>query len=375
MGRYETVDYEIASECCIAGVLDYDTGNIKIKFSFLTIMPDTNGLYRYLIKIEGYGELDDIDKLLALLAVYFGCRFFKLSRFPYTFNIKYLYPFAYHRCHKKNLPTIFDTDGTEFQRSRVFDSRLKEWLDKFANHTISAKKKQKFITGCKLYLSALQNVGLNINHHNYDGYGDHGRIQTYLMLVSAIEAVLENYENNMKLLSCCFKDMRKLLEDAYSLSADSKTEQLKKFDSITSEYKENTSGIAEGFKDFITEYSSGYAYLKHNIDVKAPPVYISQDKLEKVLSKIYDARSKYLHSGTPMILSLIMYNDSTGDDWHIHPSYPASGIKLPKKTTVKNDPPETISEKIRLPYEWWFEGIVRHCLIEYLLRQTTINSD
>jgi hypothetical protein len=54
-----------------------------------------------------------------------------------------------------------------------------------------------------------------------------------------------------------------------------------------------------------------------------------------------------------MILSTVMYNSNY--DWHF------SGNILPKKL-----PEESREERNLLPYEWWFEGLVRHCLKKYL---------
>jgi hypothetical protein len=192
INELKAISYEIATECRICGELDYDDGKTQINFRELTIDTDSNGLHRYLITIckssNESSELQNIDTLLSLLAVYFGCRFFKLSCYKHEFRIKTLFPFSYNKCPKEFLPTIFDNNTTiEFQRNRLFYEPLKIFLDKF--NKLKKELREQFIKATKLYLSALQHVGLNLNSYSYDGDGDHGRIMVYLMLISTIETL------------------------------------------------------------------------------------------------------------------------------------------------------------------------------------------
>lgn len=360
-------DYEIASECGIAGILDYLAEDIKIRFSFLTAEPDQDGLYRYSIKVTintnqtHRSKLSNIDNLLALLALYFGCRFFKLSCTSH--EIKKLYHFNYNKCPKEFLPTIFDHFGDNqnpFQRNRIFDSELNNFLTKFDK--LEADKSQKLLRACKFYLSALQEVGLNMYNYSYDGDGDHGRIMVYLKLVSSIEVLLppsDKVKQKKELQGELFNDMRALLENSYhnpQLESSDYAERLEKFDDIKKQYEENLKeieqGIARSFKNFIKKFKDNYEYLKPLKHKNIVSVYVSKKTLESVLHKIYDARSRYLHDAIPPILSVIQYGNNV--DWHMHPYVD--------------------SQKIYLPYEWWFEALVRHCLLEYFkLEETTIN--
>ena len=114
-------------------------------------------------------------------------------------------------------------------------------------------------------------------------------------------------------------------------------------DAIKQDYKNKTkaSSISKSFKEFITTNSENYEGIKQTQSGPGKNVYVYKNTLNNVLYKIYDARSRYLHDGTPMIFSTIMYNSN--HDWHF------SG---------------NVSDK-KLPYEWWFEGLVRYCIQKY----------
>jgi len=84
-----------------------------------------------------------------------------------------------------------------------------------------------------------------------------------------------------------------------------------------------------------------------------------------VLNVIYAARSKYLRAGEPMFLSQPFKG---GEKWDTDPT---AGMIIdnrlfppPKKVTPSGTLVETPSQK--LPYAYFFEGLVRQCLLNYL---------
>src|SRR4051812_26765989 len=97
------IEYEVASECKIYSEEEYNAGNFLIGFKRLVVFAGLNGLYYYSIRmkkgkiIEGEegkrNPLADIDTLLALLALYFGCRFFKIAQYDLVTINKTFYPF------------------------------------------------------------------------------------------------------------------------------------------------------------------------------------------------------------------------------------------------------------------------------------------
>lgn len=362
INELKAISYEIATECRICGELDYDDGKTQINFKELTIDTDSNGLHRYLITIckssNESSELQNIDTLLSLLAVYFGCRFFKLSCYKHEFRIKTLFPFSYNKCPKEFLPTIFDNNTTiEFQRNRLFYEALKIFLDKF--NKLKKELREQFIKATKLYLSALQHVGLNLNSYSYDGDGDHGRIMVYLMLISTIETLSsESSKDSRSSKKKSKKEINNLFNELHEkitqkeLPPD-KLSWSKWYEAKRTEIS-GTIGATKAFKSFIKKYSTGYEGIRKIPDENTIyTVYISTENFDNTLGEIYDARSRYLHNGTPMILSTVMYNSNY--DWHF------SGNILLKKL-----PEESRKKRNLLPYEWWFEGLVRHCLKNYL---------
>jgi hypothetical protein len=78
---------------------------------------------------------------------------------------------------------------------------------------------------------------------------------------------------------------------------------------------------------------------------------IKKADLPQVLTAIYNARSAYLHAGEPMYLSMPIKG---GERWDIDPTL---GM------TIDN---REFSPRPKLPYAYFFEGLVRHCLLSYL---------
>ena len=248
------------------------------------------------------------------------------------------------------MPTIFDSSNIqEFKRTRFFDEELRSFLDRFNN--LENALYEKFIKSSTLYLSALQHVGLNVYNYSYNGQGDHGRAITYLKLISAVEVLSSN--NNKPTSTKLGDSLENLFETivlAYENLGHSQVGFKTKLDTIKQDYKDKNktkaSSISKSFKEFITTNSENYEGIKQTRSGPGKNVYVDKNTLNDVLHKIYDARSRYLHDGTPMIFSTIMYNSN--HDQHF------SGNVLDKK----------------LPYEWWFEGLVRYCIQKHILKPT-----
>jgi len=102
------------------------------------------------------------------------------------------------------------------------------------------------------------------------------------------------------------------------------------------------------FVRFIETHSSGF-FKGGNF--KAKHLKIKRAKLGKVLNVIYTARSKYLHAGGPMFLSQPIKG---GEKWDTDPT---SGMIVDNRSFA-------LSQK--LPYTYFFEGLVRQCLVNYL---------
>ncbi len=102
------------------------------------------------------------------------------------------------------------------------------------------------------------------------------------------------------------------------------------------------------FTRFIEQYSSGF--FKGGI-LKAKHLKIRRADLGEVLKTIYTARSKYLHAGKPMFLSMPIKG---GEKWDTDPT---SGMIVDNRSFTKSQ---------KLPYAYFFEGLVRHCLLNYL---------
>ncbi|MEA1929483.1 MAG: glycosyltransferase [Patescibacteria group bacterium] len=87
---------------------------------------------------------------------------------------------------------------------------------------------------------------------------------------------------------------------------------------------------------------------------KAKHAKIKREDLPKILKAIYDARSNYLHNGESMYLSHFMHR---ADKWDTDITF---GM------TIDN---RQFSASQKLPFTYWFENIVRCCLLNYIKEQ------
>ncbi len=338
-------EFEIHSECEICGMLDYDNG--KILCYPLTFQRDKNGLYTYLFRIKmsiknlnihreldnkGYYFVGGISgELISLLSLFFQCRFYLKA--IYTFlsdvqKIKTEETFLYQECDKSIHPRIFDNRPRDF-------SELTNFLDLI--RALERKKHLGFILACWHYARSLRLVGI-----------DHNMV--YVSLVSAIEALLEGHEINKSDNPLDGENFEALFKDA--LLDNEKKKQLKDILRVKRDGLIKIDKTTFKFKSFIKKYSIDFDDIRsEEVEDSPSNLYVANSSLEKVLGSIYTARSIYLHSGEPMHISRFMNQIS---DWHFDPSCGGS---------VDN---RKFSKGQKLPYHYWFENLVRHCLLKYL---------
>jgi len=331
------VEYEIATECHIAGVLDY--GNGIILCGGLTIEKDENGLYHYLLKVKyagveepyynkgankkGYYFKDGIlGELLSIFSLYFQCRFYLIATFTGELTnrglrIKTANRLVYRSCNSLIHPQIFSL------KNRNFATGLADFFD--IVKSLDTKYHQQFILACSHYARSLKEIGVDSE-------------MVFIRLVSAIESISKFIKLDKKADLFSGKTFNDIVRG--DLLSNAEKEELKKT-------FENRKSKAR-FTTFIEKHSSGY--FKGG-NYKAKHCKIPKTQLPKVLRTIYDARSAYLHNGEPMYLSQPMHG---GEKWDTDPSM---GMIVDNKS---------FSASQKLPFTYFFEGLVRQCLLNFL---------
>lgn len=328
-------EYEFASGCSIRGLLNYNNGMILC--ASLTQVKDQNGLYHYLLKVKtpyriatangeanrrGYFFRDGLSgELLSIFSLYFRCRFYLLANFwgeltEKGLKIKTEKEFTYKSCSPKIHLPIFSSESLNF-------SILGRPLDSIKS--LDVKYHQQFILACYHYSRALKEVGVNTE-------------MVFIRLVSAIEALSQSFEIGKKkdlFYGKSFDDIIKVKK----LSQNEKEELSKIFETRKAKAR---------FIGFIEKYSKGYC---KGGNYKVKHCKITKNQLPEILSSIYNARSDYLHKGEPMYLSLPF---PRGKKWDTDPSL---GMYIDNRY---------YSESQKLPYPDFFEGLVRHCLLNFL---------
>lgn len=331
------VEYEIASDVYISGLLNYEEGMILC--GPMTFEKDRRGLYKYLLKIKfaspdapfstkeahekGYLLKEGIPgELLALFSLYFGCRFYMLAAFvlestPTSLKLKQEYDPVYRQYNPQLIQTTFST------RKRSFASGLSAFLDRAAR--INTKYHQNLILACSHYARALREFGVDEE-------------MVFIRLVSAIESISKWAK----------------LQEGDDLFDGKEFEEIVRKDLLSkkelTELKNlfNVRKSRRKFIRFIQEYSRGF--FKGG-KFKAPHTKIRKADLEKKLEAIYNSRSNYLHSGEPMYLSLPMRG---GEKWDTDPSM---GMIMDMRK---------FPAKMKLPYGSWLQQLVRHCLMQFI---------
>ena len=332
-----TVEYELGSECRIPGLLDYADG--KIICAPMSTEESTDGLWLYNLILHyplgphnynrkadegGYYFKDGIlGELLALMSVFFRCRLYFISSRLLPGNpslamtIKREYPFHRVKSNPGIHPPLFQNSNKNLATD------FKELLDtvRTLDHTLH----QDFILACHHYARAVKEVGVDAE-------------MVFIRLVSAIETLSSNMALDHKDDKLEKQSVTDLIEQS-SLPKDLKGELKTVFDVRKSRKK---------FVRFIGKHSSGF--LKGG-NFKAKHLKIKRANLGKVLDVVYVARSKYLHAGEPMFLSQPIKG---GEKWDIDPT---AGMIADNRSFAPSQ---------KLPYAYFFEGLVRQCLLNYL---------
>lgn len=346
------IEHEIATECHIPGVLDYEKD--KILCGGLTIEKDKRGLRHYLIRIQhpkleepyynkkadkkGYRPPDNsiLEELLSLFSLYFQCRFYLVASYSGELTnrglkIKTEKDFLYRPCNHQIHPKIFG-----HRKERNFAIGLSDFLNSIKK--LNPEKHQQFILCCYHYARALKEVGVD-------------REMVFIRLVSSIEVLAKDFGLKKKDNPLSGKKFDKVFGNS-NLSEDQKN-QLKEILRVNRKDLINIEKSKLKFIRFIERYSKG---CLRGGNWKAKHTKISKKDLPKVLRKIYDARSGYLHNGEPMYLSHFLRG---AKNWDTDPSL---GMVIDNRK---------VSASQKLPYEYWFENIVRCCLLNYLKETIT----
>jgi len=270
------------------------------------------------------------------MSVFFRCRLYFISSRLLPGNpslgmtIKTEYPFVRVKCNPGIHPPIFQNPNKNLATG------FKEFLNTV--RTLDQKLHQDFILACHHYARAVKEVGVDAE-------------MVFIRLVSAIETLSTNMPLDHKDDKLEKQGVTDLIEQS-TLPKELKNELKTVFDVRKSRKR---------FVRFIEKHSSGF-FKGGNF--KAKQLKIKRANLGKVLNVIYAARSKYLHAGEPMFLSQPFKG---GEKWDTDPTagmiidnrlFPA-----PKKVTPSGTV-ETPSQK--LPYAYFFEGLVRQCLLNYV---------
>ena len=338
-------EFEIASECRITGLLNYKGG--KIMCSLFSMEKDENGLYHYLLRIKypkysgSYNEKADkkgyyfkggeIGELLALFSLHFQCRFYLIATYhgeltSRGIKTKSENSFLYKKVANEVIhPKIFSETGKNFTKG------LSDFL--YSVKKLNERKHQGFILACYHYARALKEVGVDSE-------------MVFIRLVSAIETLSKEYKLSKADNPLNGGEFDRLFH-GHSLSKE-QLKQTKEILKVDSKGSIKIDKSKKKFIKFIEDFSKGS--LKGG-NWKAKHVKITRENLPKVITAIYDARSSYLHNGEPMYLSQFMHG---AVKWDTDPSF---GMVIDNREF-------TASQK--LPYTYWFENVVRSCLLNYL---------
>jgi len=331
------VEYEIASEVYIPGLLDYEDG--KILCGPMTFDKDNRGLYKYALKVKlkylegkfdykrastkGYLFKEGIPgELIAVLSFYFQARFYLLA--AYTGELKNTglkTKLEYDPIYRPCFPTFDPSPFPEGQRN--FAKGLPNFLDGLIK--VHEKYHQYLILAFHHYSMALRQFGVNEE-------------MVFIRLVSAIEVLTKWIQLDKSDDLFWGKDFQDIIKSE-QLSDQEIFELKNLFDNRKSKVK---------FTRFVEQYSKGF--FKGG-NYKAPHARIKKKDLSKTLSAVYDSRSDYLHSGETMFLSLPMRG---GEKWDTDPSL---GMIIDNRS---------FPARKKLPYGSFFQKLVRHCLLQFL---------
>ncbi len=328
-------EYETCSEVRMPGVFTY--GNEMLHCS-LYQEADENGLYTYLLRIKNvekifeydeesfskdgyYFEKGLIGEILAILSFYFQARFYLKAEVLIFGDIKS------RREHKLRYRKI---DGLKCVNYEMLSDQKRNWSDAglvqfFESiRNLGQEHHQKLIQAFNWYSEAIKELG--IDHELF-----------FIKMVSAVENLLKDIKTPDDSLKVKLLELK---EDKFFT---------KKEGTDVDNWLENR-GIIKRFLGFFDKYSAGYFKAGFR---KAAHCYIRKKDSEEYLKRIYNARSKYLHEGKPMYLSLNMCHKESWK-WDVDPS---GGMGVDRRK---------IPGKEKLPHVRWFERIANHSIKNFI---------
>jgi len=339
--KSQFVDYEICSETRIPGVLEY--GNF-LHCVFYDFDIDENGLYTYILRIKfppnnenfsknnyshsGYYFANGIiGELLAVFSFYFQVRFYLKAKISGDISendtrIRTTYKLN-NRQFNKSLGKLINKEmfSSDKQKNWACDD-LKIFLDNIRK--IDQKYHQNLIRSFYWYSESIKEIGY-----------DHQLF--FIKMVSAIEALLP-------FISFKKDDLQKKITSLIDKDVFLKNEN----DELRN-WLSNRS-ISRRFVQFIKKYSVGF--LKGG-KRKAEHCFIRKNDINTYIKRIYKARSKYLHEGVPMYLSMDL-NDKNAICWDVDPT---QGQMIDRGK---------IDGKTKLPRTRWFERIVNYSIKKFI---------
>ena len=340
--QHYTVEYELASECQIPGLLDYADG--KIICAPMSIRESKDGLWLYnLILTYPFGRPCDVNRkvdekgyyfkdsivgeLLALISLFFRCRFYLISSRDAPANrrqgltIKTEYPFLRRSCNPGIHPPVFENGNKKFGKE------VADFLD--LARTLDVNLHQKFVLACHHYALALKEIGIDPE-------------MIFIRLVSAIEALAKDMPLATKDDALEERTVIDLIEGS-KLNGKLQNE-------LKSVFEVRKSG--KRFIRFVETHCAGF-FKGGNF--KAKHLKIKRTDLPKTLAVIYKARSRYLHEGESMSL---ITRIKGFDKWDLDPGEGVVDNRL-------------FPASKKLPHAYFFEGLVRKCILDYLQKNST----
>ncbi|MBP9668852.1 MAG: hypothetical protein KBE09_01025 [Candidatus Pacebacteria bacterium] len=328
-------EYEFASEARITGQLNYSNDDLILRL--LTMEPNRDGLLKYTLSLAApaeyrlpayqsskdgyYFEGGGSEEILSLVSLHLRCRSFPISYVFRDLNgpplTKFEHDFNYIKPDKGADKYLFDTSNRNFVTLSDFFDLVKRLPGTFHH---------RFANAVRLYALALREVGVNDQ-------------QAYIHLVSAIEILSKH-----QVLPEARDPLQGVVDQLKSVLEQGTPEAKGDLGNLLEQRKTMLKFIA-----FIQEHSDGKFTDRPVEGAMEHKIY--KDNLPDALKKIYKARSKYLHEGSSMYLSVPRVTVADCD-------YDSS-----MGQTIDN---RQFDPEDKLPNLVFFEKLVRECLLSYL---------
>lgn len=327
-GDAQVTVHELASETHITGTTEYFNGNILIgpiadetasdmHYYQLKLVHDKNAKYDVTKSSpNGYYHPDGVaGEIVSLLSLFFRARFYHLSSTYGNLTKMSIQGRNRNEILRVNAPKHID-EAVLGRNKRNFVDFI-PYLETI--ESIPEAHHRAIISAATNYNLALREIGI-----------DHEMV--FVRLVSAIEAFSSDFVLRPKNNPLKSEDINNLLK---TVNKETKGEILAALETRKSRLK---------FTRFLEQYSSGY--FKGG-NYKAKHTKITKPQLETLSKAVYSARSKYLHSGERMYLSQAFPGMKFDTD-------PSVGMTIGMRE---------FKEKDKLPNIEFFEGLVRHCIL------------